>query len=383
MKRWTFIVLFTAAMTGVFYYGLVYFTSNGEEEKRPLRTGEATTGDLRVAIAASGVIKPFVEVEVKSKAGGEIVSFPFNEGDIIERGRTVVKLDPDNEKSRVNQARADLLMAEGKLEKAGVSLSDTELKLERKEKLFAKGIISRQEYDDAIMAHKKEGSELTIANASLIKATEGVKEAEDRLRDTKIKAPITGTILLKLVEEGQVISSTLSSASEGTALFTMADLDRLYVKAMVDEVDIGLVAPGQSVLITVDSWPSKEFSGEVTRISPKGRLERTVTVFDVVVEIIDEEKTSLKPGMTANAEIVTDLIYGATLVPSEAVRKKAGKTGVYKVTGVDAEWTPVDAGKTDGIRTEIRSGLLPGDKVVLNGMGGGKKKDKKKKRWLH
>lgn len=368
MKKWSIILVLVFFVVVVLYYYAVLFKKPAEESASLLKTHTVEHGDLTIVVAATGTLRPHVEVEVKSKAGGEIASFPFNEGDSLRKGGVVVRLDPELEVSRVNQARAELLIAEGKLERERISLKDTELRLERQKKLFEKGVISRQDYDTALIANEMAKSEVKIAAAELARAAEGLKEAEDRLEDTEIRAPLAGTILEKFVEEGQVITSTISSVSEGTLLFTMADLKRIYVEAMVDEVDIGGVAAGQDAYITFDSWPGKVFGGRVARIAPKGRLERTVTVFDVVIDVIGNARGVLRPGMSANVEIVTDLIKGAVLVPSEAIRKKDGVTGVY-TPGVDGPvWVEVVTGSTDGVLTEVKEGLKPGSKVIVSGI---------------
>jgi multidrug efflux pump subunit AcrA (membrane-fusion protein) len=147
----------------------------------------------------------------------------------------------------------------------------------------------------------------------------------------------------------------------------MADLSRIYVEAMVDEVDIGKVSEGQEARITVDSWPARVFTGRVKRISPKGRVERTVTFFDVVIDITGKDRAKLKPGMSANVEIVIELIKEALLVPSEAIRKKDNETGVFKPGENGPLWVKVTPGKTDGIFTEVR-GLKAGDVVILSGL---------------
>jgi HlyD family secretion protein len=371
LKKWLVIfVVFFSFLALYYYWGLFY--EKEENTTAPLKTFMVEKGDLSVVVTATGTIKPYVEVEVKSEAAGEILSFPFEEGYELEKGRVVVRLDPEIETSRVNQARAELLMAEGKLERARVSRKDTELRLKRQEQLFEKGVISGQAYDDALIAHEKSLSEIKIADAELARAGEQLKEAVDRLEDTEIRAPARGTILEKFVEEGQVITSTVSSVSEGTLLFTMADLSRIYVEAMVDEVDIGRVAPGQRVKITVDAWPDRVFTGRVKRISPKGRVERTVTFFDVVIDITGNERGKLRPGMSANVEIVIDSVKDVLLVPSEALRKKDGETGVFMSGEEGPVWVPVTPGKTDGVLTEVK-GLEAGGVVILSGLK--KKKD--------
>jgi HlyD family secretion protein len=366
LKKWLVIFVIFFSFLALYYYWGPFYEME-ENTTAPLKTFTVEKGDLSVVVTATGTVKPNVEVEVKSKAAGEILSFPFDEGAGLKKGQVVVRLDPELETSRVNQARAELHIAEGKLERARVDRKDTELRLKRQKQLFEKGVISRQAYDDAVIAHEKAISEIKIADAELARASEQLKEAEDRLEDTEIRAPLGGTILEKLVEEGQVITSTISSVSEGTPLFTMADLSRIYVEAMVDEVDIGKVSEGQEVGITVDSWPARVFTGRVKRISPKGRVERTVTFFDVVIDITGKDRAKLKPGMSANVEIVIELIKEALLVPSEAIRKKDNETGVFKPGENGPLWVKVTPGKTDGIFTEVR-GLKAGDVVILSGL---------------
>ncbi|MEE8185528.1 MAG: efflux RND transporter periplasmic adaptor subunit [Thermodesulfobacteriota bacterium] len=365
MKKLVWVFIGIIILSAFFYF----FRSNkAQDDLEKLKTAVIKRGDLRLTVAATGIITPYVEVEVKSKAGGEIVSFPFEEGDNLNKGEAAVKLDPETERSRVNQANANLLIAEAGLEKAKITLRDEKLRLRRQNSLFEDKVISRQALDDAIIAAEKAGSDVKIAEAELIRARETLKEAKDRLKDTEIKAPLSGTILKKYVEEGQVIASTTSSVSEGTPLFTMADLNRMYIVAMVDETDIGRVKPDQAATITVDAYLGKTFIGTVLRIAPKGRVESTITIFDVTIEVEDKDTTLLKPMMTANAEILIDLRKGVLLVPSEAVRIKGDDKGVYKFIEEKPTWSPVRVGKSDGIFTEIEGDVKEGEEVIISGM---------------
>jgi HlyD family secretion protein len=365
MKKWVWVFIVIVIFSAFFYF----FRSNkAQDDLEKLKTAVIKRGDLRLTVAATGIITPYVEVEVKSKAGGEIVSFPFEEGDNLNKGEAAVKLDPKTERSRVNQANANLLIAEAGLEKAKITLRDEKLRLRRQNSLFEDKVISRQALDDAIIAAEKAGSDVKIAEAELIRARETLKEAKDRLKDTEIKAPLSGTILKKYVVEGQVIASTISSVSEGTPLFTMADLNRMYIVAMVDETDIGRVKPDQVATITVDAYLGKTFIGNVLRIAPKGRVESTITIFDVTIEVEAKDKTLLKPMMTANAEILIDLRKGVLLVPSEAVRIKGDDKGVYKFIEEKPTWSPVRVGKSDGIFTEIEGDVKEGEEVIISGM---------------
>lgn len=350
----------------------------GAEERK---TAKAGIGDLKIEAAANGVINPEVEVIVKSKAGGEIIDFPFNEGDLVKKGEVVVSLDPATEEARAKQAEAVLLMAEARLEKARIALKDAGVRLKRQGTLYEDGIISRQELDDSEIAFEKAGADVKLSEAELLQSAEALKEARDRLADTKIKSPFTGTILKKFVDRGQVISSTISSASDGTQIFSIANLDDIFVTAHIDEVDISKIRPGQDVEVRADSLPGRKFQGAVERVAPKGRTEMAITVFDVVVRVTDRDKALLKPGMTADVKIVTSTKNGVVLVPREAIKTLNRKTGVYVVKGREQEFVQVETGETDGTLIEVKGGIGEGAEVVTSPVSPDRK-DNRRRRFL-
>ena len=119
------------------YIQLISLQKEEDSSYKDIRTVKITKGDLKITVAATGRVEPDLEVVVKSKASGEIIEFSFEEGDVVKRGEVVVKLDPQIERSRLNQAKANLLMAEAKSEKAKISLKDARIRLERQRRLFA------------------------------------------------------------------------------------------------------------------------------------------------------------------------------------------------------------------------------------------------------
>ena len=357
-------VIAAAVAAGVAFYAL---SGSETPEAEPIKTAKVTKGSLRLEAMANGIVTPDVEVIVKSKAGGEIIDFPYNEGDVVRKGEVIVRLDPETEQARAKQAEATLLMTEARLEKARIARKDAQVKLGRQKKLFEDGIISRQELEDAEIGYEKAGTDVKLSQAELMQSREALNEANERLADTKIKAPFTGTILKKFVDRGQVISSTLSSASEGTQIFSMANLDNIFVTAHVDEVDISRIAPGQAAIVKADSLPGREFSAQVERVAPKGRIDMTVTIFDVVVRVTDGEKALLKPGMSADVSITTSVKEDVLLVPRDAVKTRDDKlTGVYVMKAGAPEFVEASFGETDGERTEVKSGVAEGAEVVTS-----------------
>ena len=151
-------------------------------------------------------------------------------------------------------------------------------------------------------------------------------EVKERLEETEIIAPLSGTIIEKLVEEGQIIASGKSNVNGGTALANIADMSRLFIIADIDETDIGSVKVGHPVTITADAFSDKVFDGRVRRIAPQGLVENSITIFKVKIEVLGKGKKKLKPVMSANIEITTDHIESAVFTARAGIRdSKDGK----------------------------------------------------------
>lgn len=207
--------------------------------------------------------------------------------------------------------------------------------------------------------------DIETAQASVNRSKIQLENAQDRLEDTLVTAPLTGTILTKNVEEGQVISSKMSSvAAEGAPLVTMADLEKIYVNTDVDETDIGKVKAGQSVKITVDAFPNQVFDGEVLRIAPQGKVIQNVTTFEVITEI-KSDTNILKPGMNAEVEIMVASANNVLLVPNEAILD-VRENKMVRVVGEERP-RRVETGVSNWEKTAIRSGLEEGETVIVGG----------------
>ena len=261
-------------------------------------------GNLTIAVNSTGVVEPILTVDLKSKASGEIIELPIEEGDIVEEGRLIARLDATTTKNAYDQAVADLEVA-----RSSLSLAKKETK--RQQELYDQGLISELEYENALLEKER-------ANSSLVKAEVNLEDSRERLSDTVIKSPIDGIVLKKYVENGQIIASGISAVSGGTIIATVADLSRAYIKTAVDEVDIGQITPGQKATIIAESYPDREFLGEVQRIHPLAREEQNVTTFDVTIEVDNSERL-LMAGMNASVEIIAGFRENVLLVPREAL----------------------------------------------------------------
>lgn len=380
----------------------------------PFKTAQVIQGDLLVKISATGVVEPNFQVEVKSKASGEVLKFPYEEGDRIKKGQLLLQLDKSDEIRNVARSQADLASATAKLnkartvllsqktkfktnlksagskvEEAEANLKESEDKMKRQEDLFQKKFTSREALEEARTQFKVNQEnliqartdlqaaqdtvydidvkkhEIDLAKAEVQRAKISLAEAKDRLDETEIFAPISGVLIDKLVEQGQIISSGISNVSGGTALATVADLSRLFIIADVDETDIGSVQVGQQVRITADAYPLKAFTGKVKRISPKGLVENSITIFKVKIEIQDEGIGILKPMMTANVDIISEELKNVLYLPREAVRVEKNKKFAAILMDHRPQEIPVTTGVRNPIHIQILSGLEAGQTVLI------------------
>jgi len=269
----------------------------------------------------------------------------------------------------------EIEVSQGNVEKAKFAIQAAQENIEA-EKSSERGI-EMQKNKIALMASSLElakanleqismkEKDIETAQASVNRSEIQLENVQDKLADTLVTAPLTGTILTKNVEEGQVISSKISSvAAEGAPLVTMADLEKIYVNTDVDETDIGKVKVGQLVEITVDAFPNQVFDGEVLRIAPQGKVIQNVTTFEVITEIKGDTNI-LKPGMNAEVKIMAASANNVLLVPNEAILDVRGN----KMVRVVGEERPrsVETGVSNWEKTAIRSGLEQGETVIVGG----------------
>ena len=305
MKKIISIIVVIAAL-GIVYFIWQPFESEANTDMGATRISTAVVerGNLTIAVNSTGVVEPILTVDLKSKASGEIIELPIDEGDIVTQGQLIARLDATTSKNSYDQAAADL-------EVAKTSLSLVEKEAERQHELYKQALISELDYENALLEKEK-------ANSNLVKSTANVEEARVRLAETIIKSPLNGIVLTKYVEKGQIIASGISAVSGGTTIVTVADLKRAYINTAVDEVDIGQIAPGQRATIVAESYPDREFSGEVVRIHPLAQMQQNVTTFDVTIEV-DNSDGLLMAGMNAGVEITAGFRENVLLIPREAL----------------------------------------------------------------
>ena len=262
---------------------------------------------LEVAVSSAGIVEPLATVEVKSKASGEVLNVLIETGDLVEEGSLMVSIDPRIVRNRLAQSDAELKAALSRRE-----IAVTQMK--RVESLVTNGTLTQSDLEQAIL-------DLANAEAQVVTANVSVENARIAVDDTDIRAPITGTIIFKPVETGQVISSPTQDFAGGTLLLQMADLSAVQIRSLVDETDIGKIRPGMEASVSVAAYPNQPFPGEVVKIEPQAVIEQNVTMFAVLVSIQNPDGL-LMPGMNAEVEVSIARADNVITVPVMALRTR-------------------------------------------------------------
>ena len=363
------IILIAVSIAVVAGAGFWLFGSSKAQHKVTYETAVVTRGEISESITATGTIEPVTEVEVGTQVSGIIDKIYADYNSVVTKGQLIAEMDRVTLQSEVASQRAAYNGAKAEYEYQ-------QKNYERNRGLHEKQLISDTDYEQSVYNYEKAKSNYESSQASLAKA-------ERNLSYATITSPIDGVVINRAVEEGQ----TVASGFEPPTLFTIAaDLTQMQVVADVDEADIGGVEEGQRVSFTVDAYPNDTFEGTVTQIrlgedsstSSGSSTSSTVVTYEVVISAPNPD-LKLKPRLTANVTIYTLDRKGVLSVPARALRftpekPLIGDNDIVKdCEGEHKLWTregttftahPVEVGISNGISTEIISGISEGTKVV-------------------
>ncbi|TXK75729.1 efflux RND transporter periplasmic adaptor subunit [Mesonia sp. K4-1] len=359
--------------------------------------------DITETVSATGKIQPEVEVKLSSEVSGEIIELPIQEGQAVEKGDLLVKINPDLYQSSLQRSQASYQNIQASLAQSKASLKQAKANYDRNKTLFDKGVISKSEWDAIVSEYEMAQASRESAYYNVQSAAATVNEAKDNLGRTTIYAPMSGTISKLDAELGERVVGTQQMA--GTEILRVANLAEMEVEVEVNENDIVKIAVGDSAIVEVDAYLGKEFKGIVTEISNSAADDLTadqVTNFGVKVKILKQSYAELtegkpedfspfRPGMTATVDIITSRKKNIIGVPISAIVIKNDTTSVKKnINGNDKEQTPsakktitdetfecvfvkngdevrlqvVKTGIQDDTNIEISKGLKVGDEVI-------------------
>jgi HlyD family secretion protein len=300
----------------------------GQAEGAPsVSTADVLRQDLQITAEATGQLEPLRTIEVKSKASGEVREVLVDTGDRVEPGTLLVTIDARDVQNDYNQSRADLDVAQERYNIAGAQLR-------RSEELLQAGVITAQE-------HEGRNLEYANARASLVRAETNLELARLRLEDVTIRSPLAGTVLSKTVEEGSVIQSAAGSVSGGTTLLTIANLDVIEVRTLVDQTDVGRIEAGLPAHVRVEALPNRVFEGKVEKIEPQAVVQQNVVMFPVVVHL-DNSEGLLKPGMSAEVTMIIAERPQVLTLPNNAIVTVNEVAAAASVLGVPEGRAQID-----------------------------------------
>lgn len=396
------------------------FSKNDKKEEVSFTTESVENATIMNSVTATGSIEPVTSVTVGTQVSGIISHLYVDYNTKVKKGQVIAELDKTNLQSQLNSAKAALASSKANVQSslssvakaqadynsAQANVNFQQANFNRYQTLYKKGLISATDFENARLSYQQASASLAAyrqqvaqaqeqvaqARQQVAQSEESVKQAQTNLGYAIITSPIDGVVISKSVEEGQTVASSYSTPE----LFKIAqDLTNMRVIADVDEADIADVKVGERVSFTVDAYPDDTFTGTVTQVRQEATTTNNVVTYEVVISA-PNANLKLKPGLTANVSIYTQERSGVLSVPSKALRftptqEMVGKK--YKIQDApnakNKVWTlegnvlkahKVATGMTDGIHTQIVSGIKKGQKVIteLVTTGGNEEEEQQK-----
>lgn len=370
------------------------------------KTGQVQRGELTVIVTATGTLEPTNTVSVGSELSGIIKSVEVNYNDRVKIGQVLARLDTSKLEAQITQSKAALESAKAKVLQTQATVAETRAKLSQFQKVreLSKGKVpSQSEMDAAEAALERAQANAASAAADVSQAQATLQANETDLSKSIILSPINGVVLTRDIEPGQ----TVAASFQAPVLFTLAqDLAQMELHVDVDEADIGKIREGQKASFSVSAYPNRTFEALITQARYASTTTSGVVTYETVLKV-DNTDLSLRPGMTATADITVKKLENAILVPSASLRfsppvqkEEKSSTGlvgallprpprgtqqrpdthangkqqrIWILKNGQLSALTVTTGATSGLMTEILTGdLQPGMEVVVDTFTGTK-----------
>ncbi len=382
------VILLVVGGAGVFLYPKIKAAITeraGAGAGREVRVEPVSRGRIVRTVSAPGEIEPRRKVSISARVSAQISALPFEEGDVVQAGDLVVRLEDKEFIAALESAQASLKAEEARLEGSRASHVNAVAEWERQKSLFETADVSRSALDSAEAELRRMESNLKAAEHGIEVARARVVQAEENLRYTTIETPINGRVTRLNAEVGEiVVTGTMNNA--GTVILEVADLSRMLMRAQVDESDVALVSPGQTARVFINAYPDETFEGTVERIAlqltrPPGNAN---PYYETEIELHLAEGRTILSGLTANVDIEIETVEGIMLAPSQAVvdlrvdelppevstssvadLNKTFARAVYVVRDGKARATLVKTGSSDLTKTAILEGVAEGDQIIV------------------
>jgi RND family efflux transporter MFP subunit len=350
-KTISILLLLTALGAGGWYFVKQKHPSSGDDAEISDRfLTKAEKRDIDFSVEVSGDIAPAFQLEVKSEVGGKINSLHVEAGDTVKEGDVLVEID---DRDLLTEKQSVMTEIDG----ARLSVDKAQRNFQRAKDLFDAKLISREIYDNL-------SSEFDLSQNAYVRAERKLQLVEDKLRKTKVIAPMDGTVLTLPVIEGQVVIAA-ASVNNGTSLMTLANLSKLLVETHVNQVDVAKLAVNQQVQLHAESLKDVDMEAKISFIAPVATVKNSIKGFQVQA-LIDNPNPRLRPGMSVNMSIPIAKANDAVSVPISAVFKGEGnKRVVYVRTGDSTQRREVKVGVTNIDYAQIINGVNEGETILL------------------
>lgn len=402
LKRWLFVTALVLVVVAVAV--VIIWKTAGKANSMQYKTQDVQRGDLTVIVTATGTLEPINQVDVGSEVSGTIKTVEVDYNDQVKVGQVLARLDTSKLEAQVLQSKATLELAQAKVLEAQATVKEARNELERLKqvrKVSGGRVPSQHDLDTGEAAFQRAQAGERSARAQVSEAQAALEVNETDLSKAVIHSPINGIVLARSVEPGQTVAASL----QAPVLFTLAeDLTRMELHVAVDEADVGQVKEGQEAIFTVDAYPDRTFPAQITQVRYGSQTLEGVVTYETLLNVKNSD-LSLRPGMTATAEITVKKVKDAILVPNAALRftpptkekqassntsiistllprRPRGRSPSKKLGNATAHrrqqrvWTvrngelvaiSVTTGSTDGIMTEITGGdIEPGMALVVD-----------------
>jgi HlyD family secretion protein len=308
----------SAVIAALLLLGWLVYPSSGNTGTRYL-TEEAAKGDLAVTVSATGNLYPTNQVDVGSELSGIVEAVLVDENDRVKRGQVLARLDLSRLNDQVTKSSAAVLSAEAQVAQMQATVKESSVNLARLRQvaeLSGGKVPSKNELDAAEAAMLRAKANEANARAAAAQAAATLRSDRTNLAKASIRSPIDGIVLKRQIEPGQTVAASL----QAPVLFTLAeDLETMELQVNVDEADVSQVSIGQMASFTVDAWPGRKYPAEIMRVGFGAQTTEGVVTYKTILKVSNRD-LSLRPGMTATADISTANRQGVLLVPNAALR---------------------------------------------------------------
>jgi HlyD family secretion protein len=344
------IIVIVIGAAGYFVFG------NSDDEQNGLKLVEVTKGCIVDKALAVGQLEPRREIQVKSKISGIVKTLHVDIGQNVKAGEPLLTVSP-------NPTPLEYTESKRYLDLAKIDYENAKRIFQRNKGMYDKNLISREDYDINEAQFQESELRYQLAQEKFQLLQKGAT-GNDKNENT-IFSPIDGTILEKLINEGDPVVP-LTSYQAGTPLLTLAPMDELIFKGTVDEIDVGKLTQGMSAEMKIGALPDVTIDGKLAKISPKARKQDNTTLFDIEIEVTESTESTLRAGYSANADLIINRKDSILIIPERLVTFTGKDTTTVEIQDSSGVIDTIDivVGLSDGLNIEIMEGLALGDSVV-------------------